>query len=159
MSSNKALLREILEDLPALLKESPLGITLGHLHEWYGESQLKLSKAVKELHAQNMVDLRRGPQSTMLVFPKGKAPEGSSMSQLTPLQAKLLQLLREAHREKGASLHTNFARLANACKASYGGTRAALQKLEQLKLVLIEGQSMRGKQDQLIINIPETNHD
>lgn len=152
MSKPTSLSREILEDLPKLFGESPSGITLSQLHEYYGESYARLSSAVKHLQAIHRVDIIKGPQSTTLVFPKGRAPK-NAIPQLTPLQAKLLMVLQDARRTKGAPLHTNYARLAEVIQGSYGATRAAVQKLVQTRFIVILNPSERGRQDQLIIDV------
>jgi MarR-like DNA-binding transcriptional regulator SgrR of sgrS sRNA len=152
VNGRRDFLVELLEDLPNLFKEQPQGVTLTHLHEWFGESQQKLSRAVKQLSEERLLDLAIGPQNTILVFPKGKSIPANE-HKLTPLQDKLYKALRDAYTAKGASLHTNYAQLAKVCQASYGGTRAALQKLVQLQLIQVEHESERGKQDQLVLAV------
>lgn len=152
MPINKDLLREILEDLPDLYREHPTGVTLRDLNDWYGEANAKLAKVIQEMADLHLIDLRRGPQNTFILFPKGKGPQHEEIK-LTPLQDHLLGTLRIAYSEKARPLKTNYARLAQCCKSSYGGIRAAVQKLNDLRLITIEHQSERGHQDQLIITV------
>lgn len=155
MAANKGLLREILEDLPMLYRESPQGVTLRDLHSWFGEPHDKLAKTVKEMADERLIDLVRGPANTMLIFPKGKGVRTQEVK-LTPHQLKLYHILKDAYKVKQASLCTNYTRLCQCSALAIGTVKTGIQRLHDLGLIEIEQDSASGQQNKLTLRVIDT---
>lgn len=144
---------EIAADLPTLMSEYPSGIYISHLQEYYGESVSRTHRACHILANNQVAALDRAASGAYYITPTGQ-PLSVPLPELTDLQRRLALFALKLCREHSTTrLRTNYSQLSRRLNCSYGGLRACLRRLSDLKYLSIESPSQRGKQDEMIIAI------
>lgn len=143
--------REIADDLTTLLQDYPAGIYISHLQEYYGESVSRTHRACHILRDAGVVRLDRAASGAYYIVPSG-SPLPTVLPELTELQRKLAVYLTSLCRKYATvRVRTNYSQLTREMSCSYGGLRACLKRLTDLKYLSIESPSLRGKQDEMIL--------
>lgn len=144
---------ELQTDLPRLIQEYPNGVYFNVLQDEYGESVLRIQKAVAILEGRHILEVHQAASKAMYVIPFGyKAPE--PLIELTPLQRRLaislVKIVRDANTDK---IRTSYSQLARIANCSYGGCLTVINRLVELKFLMIEQHSKAGHQEQLILRV------
>lgn len=126
--------REILSDLPTLMVDHPMGVTISDLYEYYKESEQRIARAILHLMEEDRIVRKRRVSGTYYITPKDyRLPRPHP--ELTHNQWKLLEHLWELRPLKGDNVTTNHSRLADHLGFSIGGVGAAMEKLISLEYV------------------------
>lgn len=143
---------EILSDLPNLLKESPTGITIHQLHEYYGDSTTRIWRAISHLEHRHLIKVYQGPNGKMFILPPDQIPLPFNMGSLSDLQRNTVMfILNLCNQYKTAQVKTNYSQLARVLNCSATGIRTCVARLVELRYLAIVHPSAHGKQSDLIL--------
>lgn len=127
--------REILTDLPTLIKRSPMGVSYSDLQEYYGESSQRIARALESLIMDDRIERKRRAGGAIYVIPKGyDTPR--PFPELPHLQYLLLVHLNK-QKDRDNMVLTNYFKLAEELGHSVGGTKNAVQRLHELSHIKI----------------------
>lgn len=126
--------REILSDLPTLMNDHPMGVTISDLYEYYKESEQRIARAILFLMDDDRIERKRRASGTYYITPKGyRLPRPHP--ELTHNQWKVLEYLWDLRPLKSDRVITNHSRLADFLGFSIGGVGAAVDRLISLKYI------------------------
>lgn len=144
--------KEIIEDFPVLYKDSPKGVSFSTLSEYYGEKMARVKAACELLRTQGVVQVVQSNSKSHFIVPAFRAL--NPMLVLTELQADVLTKIAKTCREGQTSrLSTSYSQLSRLAGCSYGGLKACINRLTELGYLEIVSNSVRGKQNNLIIGV------
>ena len=144
--------KEIIEDFPALYKDNPKGISFNTLSEYYGEKLARVKAVCELLRTQGLIQVAQTNSKAYFILPAFRTI--NPMLILTELQGDVLTKIAKACRQGNTTqLSTSYSQLSRLANCSYGGLKACMNRLIELGYLEIISNSVRGKQNNLIIGV------
>ena len=145
--------KEIFNDLNLLMQTYKYGILLSDLQEYYGEPIPKIRGACKLLENVGKVIIEQNGNGSYFVVPKA-LEDIIPIAQLSILQRQtIVFLVKTCNKNKTNKIQTGYYQLARVLKCSFGGLKGSLQRLQTLGFLVIEQESTRGHQNELLIRV------
>lgn len=144
---------EILKDLGVLMGESPYGIMLVTLQEYYGESRRRVHAAVDLLEKVGKVVIAQNGNGSYFILPFDRQ-ELLPIAKLSDLQRKVLSfLVKTCARKNTNRLKSSYFQLARMLNCSFGGLSTTIARLETLGYLKILEPSTQGHQNELLVEL------